>query len=169
VNEQLMAQGDFTPHGGRVAANALLALPQEQRPTAIFASNDQMAYGVLAAAEEQGVQVPGDVALVGFDDISSSAHIRPALTTVRQPFYEMGQRGIQVLLSLLDTPVPPVGIERRWVSPSPPPLDASHEHMENSAAQPIHVRFPTSLVVRASCGSPHSLAIPTSNVLRQGT
>ena len=169
VDEQLIAQGDFTPHGGRVAANALLTLPKEQRPTAIFASNDQMAYGVLAAAEEQDIQVPTDVALVGFDDISSSAHIRPALTTVRQPFYEMGQRGIQVLLSLLDTPVPPVGVKKRWVSPSPSPLDAFSENAGNDAAQPIRVQFATHLVVRTSCGSPHHLAVPTSNVPRQGT
>ncbi len=162
VDEQLVVYGDFTPQTGRAAANALLTLPKEQRPTAIFAGNDQMAYGVLAAAEEQGVNIPTDVALVGFDDISPSAHVRPALTTIRQPFYQIGQRGIQVLLSLLDTPVPPTGVESGWVSPSPSTTAAFQESN-------TRIQFPTSLVVRASCGFPHSLAVPTSNVPRQET
>ena len=63
-----------------------------------------MAYGVLASAEEFGLSVPGDIALVGFDDDAPSAHVRPALTTIRQPNYEMGQQGITLLLSILNTP-----------------------------------------------------------------
>jgi len=161
VYEQLVVQGDFTPPSGRIAANMLFALPKEQQPTAIFAGNDQMAYGMLAAAEEHGIHVPGDAALVGFDDISSSAHIRPALTTVRQPFYEMGQRGIEVLLSLLDTPV---SIGSGWSSPPSSTLDAFNGNGVHGAAQPIRVQFATNLVVRASCGSSQHLAVSTSNV-----
>jgi len=159
LDEKLVMEGEFHPLSGRVAANTFFALPEEQRPTAIFAANDQMAYGVLAAAEEHDLQVPHDVALVGFDDISTSAHIRPPLTTVRQPFYEMGQRGIEVLLSLLDTPQPALDAGSGWVSPQ---LATVERH--NDTAQPIRVQFATSLVVRASSGSSQHLASPTSNV-----
>src|SRR5258708_12929970 len=90
--------------GGRNCASKPLAM--EERPTAIFAANDLMAYGVLEAAEERGLRVPEDLSLVGFDDIPLSAHTRPALTTVRQPFYSIGQRAIKLLFSLLASPRP---------------------------------------------------------------
>lgn len=164
VVERLVMEGDFQPHSGRVAANAFFALPEEQRPTAIFAANDQMAYGVLAAAEEHDLQVPGDVALVGFDDISTSAHIRPPLTTVRQPFYEMGQRGIEVLLSLLDTPSSFLSTGDGWTSPLPSIASRQGVKVSGDAVQPIRVQFATSLVVRASSGSTRHLSFLPSNV-----
>src|SRR5438034_549825 len=98
----LVLEGDFLPPTGRSCAIRLFELPLDRRPTAIFAATDQMAYGVLAAAEEYGLSVPRDVALVGFDDDVPSAHVRPALTTIRQPNYEMGQQGMKLLLSMLD-------------------------------------------------------------------
>ncbi len=161
LDEKLVIEGEFHPLSGRVAANTFFALPEEQRPTAIFAANDQMAYGVLAAAEEHDLQVPGDIALVGFDDISTSAHIRPPLTTVRQPFYEMGQRGIEVLLSLLDTPQPTLDASNGWASPQ---FSSAGNHGNHDMSQPMRVQFATSLVVRASSGSSQHLASPTSNV-----
>lgn len=161
LDEKLIIEGEFQPLSGRVAANAFFALPEEQRPTAIFAANDQMAYGVLAAAEEYDLQVPGDIALIGFDDISTSAHIRPPLTTVRQPFYEMGQRGIEVLLSLLDIPQPTLDGSSGWASPQ---LSTTGNHGLHDMSQPMRVQFATSLVVRTSSGSSQHLASPTSNV-----
>ncbi len=161
VDERLVMEGDFSPLSGRVAANTFFALPEQQRPTAIFAANDQMAYGVLAAAEEHDLQVPEDVALIGFDDITTSAHIRPPLTTVKQPFYEMGQRGIEVLLSLLDSPRPTLDANRNWNSRQFSPAD---RHSANGDAQPIRVQFATSLVVRTSSGSTQRIASPTPNV-----
>ena len=165
LDERLVAEGDFTPHSGRIAATKFFALSVEQRPTAIFAGNDQMAYGVLAAAEECGLQIPGDVALIGFDDISPSAHIRPPLTTVRQPFYEMGQRGIEVLLSLLDTPVPSIDTVSGWNTPMPS-ISGAYDGAGggNQSTSPIRVQFATSLVVRASSGLSHHLASPPSNM-----
>src|SRR5947207_1041865 len=100
----LVIEGDFMPSGGRACAGKLLAL--EDRPNAIFAASDQMAYGALQAAEEYGLRVPEDLSLIGFDDIPLSAHTRPALTTVRQPFHSIGQRAIELLLSLLESPRP---------------------------------------------------------------
>lgn len=90
---QLVLEGDFLPQSGYLSALRLFALPDAARPTAIFAAADQMAYGVLRAAEERGFAVPADVALVGFDDDTPSAHVLPPLTTVRQPSYEMGRKG----------------------------------------------------------------------------
>ncbi len=90
----LVLEGDFLPPSGRACANKFFALPPGTRPTAIFAASDQMAYGVLAAAEEAGLFVPGDIALVGFDDDHPSAYTHPPLTTIRQPYFEMGQQGV---------------------------------------------------------------------------
>src|SRR5205809_1795692 len=100
---ELVLEGDFMPPTGRSCAKKLFELPLEKRPTAIFAATDQMAYGVLSAAEEHGISIPQDIALVGFDDDAPSAHVRPPLTTIRQPIYEMGKCGMELLLSLLST------------------------------------------------------------------
>ena len=64
-------------------------------------SADQMAYGVLRAAEERNIAIPKEIALVGFDDDAPSAHVLPPLTTVRQPSFEMGQEAIKLLLDLV--------------------------------------------------------------------
>ena len=66
--------------------------------TAIFCFNDIAAIGAIRALKDSGLSVPGDVSVVGFDDIQSAAYSTPSLTTVRQPLFEMGQRGAQVLL-----------------------------------------------------------------------
>jgi LacI family transcriptional regulator len=76
-------QGDFTFESGARCMTELLAL--EKRPTAVFASNDDMAAGALLIAHRQGYEVPGDISIVGFDDISMSQRLWPPLTTVRQP------------------------------------------------------------------------------------
>jgi LacI family transcriptional regulator len=157
----LMLEGNFAPTGGRAAANTLFSLPLEQRPDAIFTANDQTAYGVLAAAEEYGIHIPQDVALVGFDDLASTtAHIdvRPELTTIRQPFYEMGQRAIELLLSMLEKPRFPIYENHRRPFLTPDPA-APYREMEDEE-KPPRIYMPTSLVVRSSCGSPHPLTIP---------
>lgn len=165
VDPELVLEGDFTPTGGRNAASKLFALPVERRPTAIFAGSDPMAYGVLSAAEEYDLHIPRDISLVGFDDIASSAHVRPALTTVRQPFYEMGQHGIKLLLSMLNTARNPTrsesSLDNFWLSGS---LSSGNGVKEDGG--PICIQLPTSLIVRASCGSPQHFSdhsVSTSN------
>lgn len=148
----LVLDGDFMPPSGRVCASKFFELPVEQRPTAIFAATDQMAYGVLAAAEEFGLSIPHDVALVGFDDDSPSAHVHPALTTIHQPNFEMGQQGIKLLLSMLDTPE--VAESSAWSS-------AASGKTRPVDAQPIRIQLPTSLVVRMSCGADYHISIST--------
>jgi LacI family transcriptional regulator len=76
-------QGDFTFESGRRCMTELLAL--KRRPTAVFASNDDMAAGALLVAHRQGFEVPADISIVGFDDIAMSQRLWPPLTTVRQP------------------------------------------------------------------------------------
>jgi LacI family transcriptional regulator len=68
-------------------------------PSAIFAANDDMALGALTAAQRLGLQVPGDVAIVGFDDSRAASLVWPALTTVRQPLAEMAMAAVEMLLS----------------------------------------------------------------------
>ena len=160
----LVLEGDFLSPSGRACASKFFEHPSEKRPTAIFAASDEMAYGVLLAAEEYGLSIPGDVALVGFDDDAPSVHTRPALTTVRQPYFEMGQRGIELLLSILDTP----GTLARSRGSS-----ANTEETTRGANggmggaplnddQPIRIQLPTSLIVRESCGSHYRSSISTS-------
>src|SRR5258707_3866496 len=156
---ELVLTGDFLPPSGRACAIKLFELPLEKRPTAIFASADQMAYGVLAAAEEFGLSIPQDIALVGFDDDVPSVHTRPALTTVRQPLFEMGQRGIELLLSMLDTPQVPV--RGRWTrSTGKGSAVGPDTRMTPSESRPIRIQLPADLIVRASCGANYRISIP---------
>jgi len=85
----LVIDGEFSYESGYAGANLLLDLPE--RPTAIFAANDDMAAGVISAVCERGLSVPGDVSVCGFDDTPISRQIYPAMTTVRQPTREMGR------------------------------------------------------------------------------
>jgi LacI family transcriptional regulator len=137
---ELILEGDFLPQSGYACALRLFDLGPERRPTAIFAAADQMAYGVLRAAEERGLAVPRDVALVGYDDDAPSAHVLPPLTTVRQPSYEMGQEGIKLLLDLL-------------AEAEAAELGADGDGARVRVASARRVVLSTTLVVRASCGA----------------
>jgi LacI family transcriptional regulator len=88
VNPDYFQEGDWSVESGQLAMNRLLQLPQP--PTAVLACNDQMAIGAMLAAEALNIQVPKDVAVVGFDDIPAASWIRPRLTTVAQPAAEIG-------------------------------------------------------------------------------
>ena len=92
--------GAYTFDSGYRAACKLLALPQ--RPTAIFASNDEMATGVYRAALEKGLKIPGDLSLVGFDDSPIASWISPPLTTVRMAIPDMGRAAADCLLGEAD-------------------------------------------------------------------
>ncbi|MFN2243975.1 MAG: LacI family DNA-binding transcriptional regulator, partial [Anaerolineae bacterium] len=117
---------DFTDASGTAAARRLLSA----QVTAIFAASDIMALGALKVIREAGLQVPKDVALVGFDDMPIAAALQPALTTVRQPVEQLGAMAADLLLGLLDCP--PDG--------RPPPQE---------------LILPTKLIVRESCGALH--------------
>lgn len=102
----LVAPGLFHEEGGRAAAERLIEA--RQRFTAIFAANDQMAVGACLALHRQGLRVPQDVSVVGFDDLLASRHSLPPLTTVHQPAYELGQLASQAMLQMLHDKQPDV-------------------------------------------------------------
>jgi DNA-binding LacI/PurR family transcriptional regulator len=91
--------GDWTADFGYLAGRELV---RRRDFTAVFAANDQMALGLLHALSEAGLTVPGDVSVVGFDDIPEAAHLSPPLTTVRQDFEGIGRRAVDVLVAELD-------------------------------------------------------------------
>jgi LacI family transcriptional regulator len=96
VPEELRAQGLFTYRSGLDAAEQLLNL--EVMPTAIFASNDDMAAATVAVAHRRGLDVPGDLTVCGFDDTTLAVTIWPELTTIRQPIVELSGAAVELLV-----------------------------------------------------------------------
>ncbi len=101
-DESLVVEGDFLEPRGYEAAMELLSRPD--RPTAIFASSDASAFGVLGAARDAGLHVPDDLSVLGFDDIVEASYPSSALSTVRQPLREMGHVAVRRLMSLIAEP-----------------------------------------------------------------
>jgi LacI family transcriptional regulator len=128
-----VARGDFTEASGYAAGHALGA--ERYRPDAVFAANDGMALGCLAAFDELGLAVPGDIAVAGFDDIPQAAFVRPALTTMRVRIAELGRGAVSRLAEAI-------------------------AHPEAVAA--VTTLFKPDLVVRDSCGAVVTLA-PSPN------
>ena len=126
LDPELEAEANFEIDGGASAAERLLSLPDP--PTAIFAFNDNLAIGAIHAARTRGLAVPGDVSVVGFDDVEYATVISPALTTVRQPLAEMGRMAVSMLVRLL----------------------------ERQRFETLHVELATRLVVRDSTAPPRS-------------
>jgi LacI family transcriptional regulator, repressor for deo operon, udp, cdd, tsx, nupC, and nupG len=93
--------GDFSLESGRKAAVRWLAQPAATRPTALFLSSDAMACGFIGEVQRHGLSVPGDLSVVGFDDIELVAHMSPPLTTIRQPRTEIGRVAAERLLATL--------------------------------------------------------------------
>jgi DNA-binding LacI/PurR family transcriptional regulator len=94
---------DWGPEAGAATAAELLALPDP--PTAIFAGSDSQALGVLDAARQARRRVPEDLAVVGYNDVEVAAYL--GLTTVRVPMRELGRRGVELLLRLIEQPETP--------------------------------------------------------------
>ena len=104
----LVAPGAFHEVSGLHAVGRLL--DSQRKFTAIFAANDQMANGVMLGLQRNGLRVPDDVSLVGFDDLPSSVYSIPPLTTVRQPAYELGQLAADAMLQLLSGVKPSIEV-----------------------------------------------------------
>jgi len=107
VGPELIRVGRFDTEGGYETMQQLLAL--DRRPTAVFASNDVMAMGAMAAIRQAGLSIPGEMAVVGFDDIPAASLVYPALTTIAQHQRQMGQRAAEMLFERLDGTVPKSG------------------------------------------------------------
>ncbi len=102
----LVAPGQFDEESGLVAMEHLLQA--RQRFTAVFAANDQMAFGAALALHQRGLRVPEDISLVGFDDLAASRYTLPPLSTVHQPGYELGRLAAASMLQLLSGVKPKV-------------------------------------------------------------
>ncbi|MDB5918957.1 MAG: putative transcription regulator transcription regulator protein [Massilia sp.] len=124
IDPAWVQQGEFTFLSGRQCGERLLA--QSPRVTAIFASNDDMAVGVMHAANARGIRIPDDISIAGFDDTELARFSWPPLTTIRQPLEQMAQTAVEQLIAL--------------VRP---------QRMGLKAHDP-HVLFPCKLIVRAS-------------------
>jgi LacI family transcriptional regulator len=110
-NPNLVIYADFHEPSGVIAVNQLLS--SHQSFTAIFAANDQTAFGARLAFFQRGIRVPEDVSLVGFDDIPAAQYAIPPLTTVHQPIYELGRIAAQSLLNSIE--------DRKATALLPPP------------------------------------------------
>jgi LacI family transcriptional regulator len=126
---ELIYEGAFIQPDGFAGASALLDLPDS--PTAIFASNDVMAMGVMDAVRDRGLRVPANISIIGYDDIPQASLVHPALTTVNQPLEKMGRVATQMLLDLLRRPDEEAG----------------------------RIELPTELIVRDSCQPPQTASI----------
>ncbi len=104
LEQDLVVPGQYTEDSGRMAVERLL--DSRESFTAIFAANDQMAFGAALALHRRHLRVPDDVSLVGFDDIAGALYTVPPLSTVHHPVYELGQIAATAMLQLLTGEVP---------------------------------------------------------------
>ena len=110
--KEFMRAGDFKQESGRVLATELLGV--RKPPTALFVCNNLMTVGALAGLHQRGLNVPGDVAVVGFDDLPWAEALDPPPTVVRQPAYEVGRQAMELLLKrIVDPGRPPVTVRLR--------------------------------------------------------
>ncbi len=98
---RLVAQGDFLEASGFAAMKAWLD-SADVPPSAVFASNDEMAFGAMKAISSKGLKIPDDVSIVGFDDIPFAAWTNPPLTTVRQPLHDIGRKAVEMLIRQIE-------------------------------------------------------------------
>ncbi len=111
-----LLETDGSADGALAAMRALLETPARVRPDAIFAAADRMAVAAMAAASDAGVAVPGDLAVMGFDDLALDAYLRPSLSSVTQPARELGEAAIRLALRLVaGESVRPVVLQARPV------------------------------------------------------
>ena len=96
VHPEWVKQGSFSYHSGLVAADQMLS--SARKPTAIFASNDDMAAAVVSVAHRRGLEVPRDLSVVGFDDTATATTVWPELTTIRQPIARMAEAALDLLI-----------------------------------------------------------------------
>ncbi len=122
-DSELVTKGDWTREGGYEAMCELLN--KAKVPTAVFTANDQMAVGAVKAIKEKGLQIPKDMAMVGFGDTQLASYIEPSLTIVKEPTYEEGAMAAEMLVKLIN---------------------------DEEIKEP-QVMLETKLIIRESCGS----------------
>ena len=108
LGDGLVAHAGFNVEGGRTALRELLDRAPRKRPTAVICSNDLMAIGAMLEAAAHGLEVPGDLSVVGFDGIEASRWTQPPLTTVEQPIRDIAETAVDALQSLIQNPDRPL-------------------------------------------------------------
>ncbi|MBN1383911.1 MAG: LacI family DNA-binding transcriptional regulator [Elusimicrobia bacterium] len=126
IDKNLITTGYFTEEGGAKAMEQFFS--RQNYPEAIFAGNDDMAIGAIRVIKKKGLSVPGDIAVVGYDDGVLASVVDPSLTTVKQSIYEIGKKAAQILA----------------------------ENMDNDKKTVRREILPVELVIRSSCGFIHS-------------
>ena len=121
LSDDLITRGSFRSREGRTAMRSLLRLPE--RPTAVFAENDLMAFGAMGAIHDAGLRIPDDISIMGFDDVAFSELSTPGLTTVSQPLPQVAATAMRLLF----------------------------ERLRDRTLPPTRVVLPVSLVERSSC------------------
>ncbi len=121
LDQSLIVEGDFTEAGGYYAMQQLLPA----KPDAVFAASDLTAIGAMRGVREAGLEIPQDIAFVGFDDVPIATYANPKLTTIRQPIVQFGKNAVEVLIDLI----------------------------ENGVDPPRRIMMDTELVIRDSCGA----------------
>ncbi|MEY9854744.1 DNA-binding LacI/PurR family transcriptional regulator [Catenulispora sp. GAS73] len=96
VRPEYVVSGEYSEQSGYECARRLMSLPEP--PTAVFAADDRMAVGVLRALADLGVSVPGEVSVIGFDDVEAASLVRPGLTTVAQDYVAIGAGAVELLV-----------------------------------------------------------------------
>jgi LacI family transcriptional regulator len=130
LNEDLIEIGDYTTETAVICTRKLLSLPN--RPTAIFAANDMSAMGVYQVAREFGLQIPGDLSVIGFDNLRQATYLNPSLTTIDQSIEKMGTMATEMLVKLVKGETLPI---------------------INPAEESNLYKIPAQLVIRDSCTS----------------
>ena len=126
LDGEVVGPGEWTPRAGYELTTALIA---SGLPDAIFAANDMIAIGALHALHEHGLRVPEDVSVVGFDNTLGAEFLIPSLTTVAQPFAEVGREALRHLVSLVDGELPlGPGPAHAAAAPRGAPLHPSRTH-----------------------------------------
>jgi LacI family transcriptional regulator len=100
-DENLVRNGFFSGGYGEESMKYFLTLPPAQRPTAVFAATDAIAFGAMKVAQEAGLNIPRDLSIVGLDDYEKASLSTPTLTTVRQPFHEIGKQAVLLLETMI--------------------------------------------------------------------
>lgn len=121
-DKNLVVEGDFSAQSGRAAIQTLFS-ERKLKPDAIIAANDRMAFGVMEALQQRGINVPADIAVTGFDDVREAQSLGVPLTTVHQSFHDMGVQAVETLIKLMD----------------------------GETSQP-QIKIPAEMIVRWSCG-----------------
>lgn len=101
IGKELIVTGDWTKESGSLAMKKLFSLNKNNPPTAVFVAGDEMALGAMEVVREMGLEVPGDISFIGFDNIPQSGEKNVSLATIEQPFSDLATLGIEHLIKII--------------------------------------------------------------------